>query len=112
SDLADWDKEKNKSAGIAALRYLIEFTEQDYTAGSPSEPQNPQDAGKGVREVNHPLNQILYGPPGTGKTYNTVNHALAAIYGVKLPINREGYSDFVGKIVDKANEQFGVDFEN
>ncbi|NLY12454.1 MAG: AAA domain-containing protein [Gammaproteobacteria bacterium] len=34
------------------------------------------------------LNIILYGPPGTGKTYNTVMHALAAVYKIdpELPL--------------------------
>ncbi len=30
-----------------------------------------------MKQIKHPLNQILYGPPGTGKTYNTINKAIA-----------------------------------
>lgn len=57
------------------------------------------------KEKSMSLNQILFGPPGTGKTYNTINRALAAIYGVDV-----NSQDFSSSIQSKANEQFGVDF--
>lgn len=38
-----------------------------------------EDNNLTVKDMNHPLNQILFGPPGTGKTYNTINKALEII---------------------------------
>lgn len=51
------------------------------------------------------LNTILFGPPGTGKTYKTINHALAAIYGLNVKDE-----SFEAAVIDKARIQFGDDF--
>lgn len=51
------------------------------------------------------LNTILFGPPGTGKTYKTINHALAAIYGLNVKDE-----SFEAAVIDKAGVQFGDDF--
>jgi len=47
------------------------------------------------------LNKILYGPPGTGKTYNAINHALAAIYG--LDVDNES---FINDVRESVIENF------
>ena len=49
--------------------------------GSQTKPDNEK---KEVNVIKCSLNQILYGPPGTGKTWNTVNYAVAIIYGKSL----------------------------
>lgn len=52
----------------------------------------PVDENFSSINTKSPKNQILYGPPGTGKTYHTVNHALAAIYGVSPALREKEFS--------------------
>lgn len=65
------------------------------------------------------LNIILYGPPGTGKTYNTVNKALAIIYGneleyeIETELNDEVYENVDDGIKErKAYQSIFNDLKN
>lgn len=73
-----------------------------------SEQPDRNDDSKGNNKVmlfKNTLNTILFGPPGTGKTYKSIDHALAAIYGLSVKDN-----DFYEDVITKANEQFGSIF--